>query len=150
MQLVDGGYLGERPQEGQAHRAAEQVLEGLRLPSGAHIGLLCTEVFTYDGLMVDKIERDMGIPLTDIKKFNVKGKVLIYKKDGEPGGDEAQDRPGVRAAGMPPLRRLLGRARRHLLRGVGAMDWTITILRTERGEASSTGWSRRACSRSDP
>ena len=25
----------------------------------------------------------MGIPLADIKKFNVKGKVLIYKKDGE-------------------------------------------------------------------
>jgi hypothetical protein len=47
------------------------------------IGLLCTEVFTYEGLMVQKIQEEMGIPLTDVKKFNVKGKVLVYKKDGE-------------------------------------------------------------------
>ena len=25
----------------------------------------------------------MGIPLAEVKKFNVKGKVLVYKKDGE-------------------------------------------------------------------
>ncbi len=47
------------------------------------IGLLCSEVFDFDGLMVRKIEGEMGIPLTDIKKFNVKGEVLIYKRDGE-------------------------------------------------------------------
>ena len=47
------------------------------------IGLLCTEVFTYEGLMVQKIQDEMGVPLTDVKKFNVKGKVLIYRKGGE-------------------------------------------------------------------
>ena len=48
-----------------------------------HIGLLCSEVFDFQGLMLNKIQGEMGIPLEDISKFNVKGEVLIYKKDGE-------------------------------------------------------------------
>ena len=30
-------------------------------------------------LLTEKIEKEMGIPLSDIKQFNVKGEVLIYK-----------------------------------------------------------------------
>lgn len=46
------------------------------------IGLFCTEVFRPE-LMTERIEQQMGIPLTDVSKFNVKGEVLIYKKDGD-------------------------------------------------------------------
>ena len=85
--------------------------------------------------MVDKIEKDMGIALTDIKKFNVKGKVLIYKKDGslvEMKLKTAQEyaRPECHHCGD-----FSAELADISCGGVGAMDWTITILRTERGEA---------------
>ena len=33
--------------------------------------------------MTEKIEQEMSIPLSEVSKFNVKGEVLIYKKDGD-------------------------------------------------------------------
>ena len=39
---------------------------------GFSVGLFCTEVFRPE-LMTEKIEKEMGIPLSDIKQFNVKG-----------------------------------------------------------------------------
>lgn len=99
------------------------------------IGLLCTEVFTYEGLMVDKIQNDMGIPLDEVEKFNVKGKVLIYKKDGE-----MVDMPLKRAQeyARPECHHcgdFTGEVADISCGGVGMMEWTIVILRTSKGEA---------------
>jgi len=99
------------------------------------IGLLCTEVFTYEGLMKKKIQDEMGIPLTDVKKFNVKGKVLIYKKDGEVvemSLRKAQEyaRPECHHCGD-----FTAELSDISCGGVACMDWTITILRTAKGEA---------------
>jgi coenzyme F420 hydrogenase subunit beta len=84
--------------------------------------------------MVDKIQNEMGIPLADIKKFNVKGKVLIYKKDGslvEMKLKAAQEyaRPECHHCGD-----FSAELADISCGGVGAMDWTITILRTAHGE----------------
>ena len=92
------------------------------------IGLLCTEVFTYEGLMVQKIEREMGVPLADVEKFNVKGKVLIYKKGGE-----VLDMPLKRAQeyARPECHHcgdFTGEVADISCGGVGSMEWTITIL----------------------
>jgi len=38
------------------------------------IGLLCTEVFTYEGLMVEKIEGEMGIPLAESRSSTSRAK----------------------------------------------------------------------------
>jgi coenzyme F420 hydrogenase subunit beta len=80
------------------------------------------------------IETGMGIPLEDIKKFNVKGKVLIYKRDGEVvemNLREAQEyaRPECHHCGD-----FSAELADISCGGVGAMDWTITVLRTRRGE----------------
>ena len=48
------------------------------------IGLFCTEVFRPE-LMTERIEQQMGIPLTEVRQFNVKGEVLIYRKNGDIG-----------------------------------------------------------------
>ena len=98
------------------------------------VGLLCTEVFTYEGLMVDKIQGEMGIPLEDVQKFNVKGKVLIYRKDGT-----MEDMPLKRAQefARPECHHcgdFTGEVADISCGGVGLMDWTIVILRTARGE----------------
>src|SRR5437867_283088 len=99
------------------------------------IGLLCTEVFTYEGLMVRKIQDEMGIPLTEVKKFNVKGKVMIYKTNGElveMNLHRAQEyaRPECHHCGD-----FTAELADISCGGVAAMDWTITILRTSQGEA---------------
>ena len=95
-----------------------------------NIGLLCSEVFTFDGLMRDVIEGEMGIPLAEIQKFNVKGKVLIYKHDGElveMNLKQAQEyaRPECHHCGD-----FSAELADISCGGVGAMDWTIVVLRT--------------------
>lgn len=45
------------------------------------VGLFCTEVFRPE-LMTERIQGEMGIALTDVAKFNVKGEVRIHTKDG--------------------------------------------------------------------
>jgi len=46
------------------------------------IGLMCCETFDYDAFMVGKVETELGIPLTDVAKVNVKGKVIVTRRDG--------------------------------------------------------------------
>ncbi|HYB97619.1 MAG TPA: Coenzyme F420 hydrogenase/dehydrogenase, beta subunit C-terminal domain [Candidatus Limnocylindrales bacterium] len=97
------------------------------------IGLLCSEVFDFEGLMVRKIEGELGIPLTDVKKFNVKGEVLVYRKDGELvkiNLREAQEhaRPECHHCGD-----FSAELADISCGGVGSMDWTITITRTDLG-----------------
>ena len=84
--------------------------------------------------MVQKIQNEMGIPLTDVKKFNVKGKVLVYKKDGEVvemSLHRAQEyaRPECHHCGD-----FSAELADISCGGVACMDWTITILRTAKGE----------------
>jgi coenzyme F420 hydrogenase subunit beta len=99
------------------------------------IGLLCSEVFDFEGLMLKKIQNEMGIPLDEIRKFNVKGEVLIYKKDGtlvRLGLKEAQEHARHECDHCGDFSAELADVS---CGGVGAMDWTITITRTDRGRA---------------
>ncbi len=97
------------------------------------IGLLCSEVFDFEGLMLRKIRDEMGIPLERIKKFNVKGEVLIYTTDGELHKlplKEAQEyaRPECHHCGD-----FSAELSDISCGGVGAADWTITIARSDAG-----------------
>ena len=83
MELRDPSYLDNGRKKEKHIERQTKFLKGFAARVALNIGLLCSEVFTFDGLMVDTIEKQMGIPLDQIAKFNVKGKVLIYKKDGE-------------------------------------------------------------------
>lgn len=97
------------------------------------IGLLCSETFTFD-IMQEKIEEELGIPLQDVVKFNIKGKVLVYRKDGElvefplkeafpyarPEcsfcGDFSAEEADISAG------------------GVGTNGWTLVLVRTPKGK----------------
>src|SRR5262245_36481288 len=83
MQLADPAFLNNGRKKDKHIERQTKFLKGFGDRVALNIGLLCSEVFTFDGLMRDVIAGDMGIPLTEIQKFNVKGKVLIYKRDGE-------------------------------------------------------------------
>ena len=134
LEVIDPGFINNGRKKDKHIERQRKFLKGYVDRIALHIGLLCTEVFTYEGLMVEKIQGELGIPLSEIQKFNVKGKVLIYKKDGElveMGLKEAQEyaRPECHHCGdfSAELADLS-------CGGVGAMDWTITIIRSKKGE----------------
>jgi coenzyme F420 hydrogenase subunit beta len=135
IQLADPAFLDNGRKKEKHIERQTKFLKGFGENVAFTIGLLCTEVFTYQGLMVEKIQDEMGIPLTDVKKFNVKGKVLIYRKGGEVvemSLHKAQEyaRPECHHCGD-----FSGELADVSCGGVASMDWTITILRTARGEA---------------
>jgi coenzyme F420 hydrogenase subunit beta len=134
IQAVDPSFLDNGRKKPKHIERQTRYLKGYGEIVSFTVGLLCTEVFTYEGLMVEKIEREMGIPLADVKKFNVKGKVLIYKQSGElveMSLHKAQEyaRPECHHCGD-----FTAEMADVSCGGVAAMDWTITILRTAQGE----------------
>jgi len=134
MQQADPAYLDNGRKKEKHIERQSKFLKGFGARVNLTVGLLCTEVFTYEGLMVEKIEREMGIPLTEVEKFNVKGKVLIYKKGGElieMPLKRAQEyaRPECHHCGD-----FTGEVADISCGGVGSMEWTIVILRSSRGE----------------
>lgn len=127
--FLDNGR--KKPKHIERQRAS---LKGPSARIALSVGLLCSEVFDFQGLMIDHIQGELGIALEDICKFNVKGKVLIYPRDGEVVEmplAEAQKfaRPECEHCGD-----FSAEVADISCGGVGAMDWTVTIVRSERGE----------------
>ena len=50
---------------------------------GFTIGLLCTESFSYEGLLEKHIRGVLGINPLDIRKMNIKGKLIVTLNNGE-------------------------------------------------------------------
>jgi coenzyme F420 hydrogenase subunit beta len=97
-------------------------------------GLLCSKSFTYDGLMVQIAQEELGLDLDHLVRVNIKGKLLFYTD----AGDEV----------IYPLKQSHRFTRPGCLRcpdfaaehadisfgGLGQGDgWTLSIVRTERG-----------------
>ena len=134
LEAVDPGFLETRQKKEAILARQRKCLKGFVEIVRLGLGLFCSEVFLYEGLMVQKIEREMGIPLDAVSKFNIKGNVLIHKKDGtttELNLKTAQEhtRPECRhcadfSAELADIS----------LGGVGTTGWTIVVIRTTRGE----------------
>ena len=46
-------------------------------------GLLCSKSFTYDGLMVEIAQKELGLDLDHLARVNIKGKLLFYTDTGD-------------------------------------------------------------------
>ena len=98
-------------------------------------GLLCSKTFTYEGLMVDIAQNELGLALDDLARVNVKGRLLFYTKDG------TEHRYSLKKAHRytrPGCLRCPDFAAEHAdisFGGLGQSDgWTLTIIRTDLGE----------------
>jgi coenzyme F420 hydrogenase subunit beta len=98
-------------------------------------GLLCSKSFTYEGLMVEIAQNELGLSLDDIVRVNIKGKLLFYTKDGQEltyglKKSHVHTRPGC--LHCPDF------AAEHAdisFGGLGQSEgWTLTIIRTDKGK----------------
>jgi coenzyme F420 hydrogenase subunit beta len=98
-------------------------------------GLLCSKTFTYEGLNVEIAQKELGLRLEDIVRVNVKGRLLFYTKDGE---EHVYSLKKAHAFTRPGCLKCQDLAAEHAdisFGGLGQNEgWTLTVIRTERGE----------------
>ncbi|MDQ3983078.1 MAG: Coenzyme F420 hydrogenase/dehydrogenase, beta subunit C-terminal domain, partial [Actinomycetota bacterium] len=97
-------------------------------------GLMCCETFDYDAFMVGKVEHDLGIPLDDVVKVNVKGKVILTLKDGR---DVDIPLKHARPFANEWCHHCPDFAAEHAdlsCGGLGMEGWTMILVRSERGD----------------
>lgn len=98
------------------------------------IGLLCTESFDYKGLIEGHIKEKLGINLSDIKKINIKGKILVTTKSGETTGIPLKEAKQYMRTACSKCIDFSSEFADISVGGLGLNGWTFTILRTEKGE----------------
>ena len=98
-------------------------------------GLLCSKSFTYDGLMVQIAQEELGLDLDHLARVNVKGKLLFYTDTGE---ELTYPLKEAHRYTRPGCLRCPDFAAEHAdisFGGLGQSEgWTLTIVRTERGQ----------------
>ena len=97
------------------------------------IGLFCTESFDYKGLVNGLLRGEMGINPEDVEGMNIKGDLMVRLKDG-----------GVRRIPLEKAKKyawncsLCGDFSAELadisVGGLGLNGWSLTVVRTEKGE----------------
>jgi len=120
----------------QIHAVRNIQLAGLKrltAPLKFLIGLMCSECFVYEGLMEEHIRGKMGIKLEDIRKMNIKGKMLVTTASGITAIPLADVKQYVRKS-CGVCDDFSSELADISVGGLGLDGWTFTIIRTEKGE----------------
>jgi coenzyme F420 hydrogenase subunit beta len=97
------------------------------------VGLMCSECFDYDGLMETHIHQKLSINLADIKKINIKGKMLVTTQSGTTAIPLAEIKQYTRKS-CGVCEDFSSELADISVGGLGLDGWTFTIIRTEKGE----------------
>jgi len=98
------------------------------------VGLMCTESFTYSGLMQKCIQQTLGLNLNDVKKINIKGKVLVTSNSGEVKTIPLQEAKQYTRKGCLACTDFSAEFADISTGGLGLNGWTFTIIRTSKGQ----------------
>jgi coenzyme F420 hydrogenase subunit beta len=134
MQTVDTSFLDNGRKKEKIVDKQRGFLTGFGERIAFNVGLLCSEVFSFEELMTNTIEKDLGIPLSEIRQFNVKGKVQIFKKNGELVELNLRQMQEYARPECHHCGDFSAELADISCGGVGASGWTITVIRSARGE----------------
>jgi coenzyme F420 hydrogenase subunit beta len=98
-------------------------------------GLLCSKTFTYEGLIEDTIRDRLQIPLEDLARVNVKGRLLVYTKQGDEHQVPLKEMMQYTREGCKKCPDFAAEHGDISFGGLGQTEgWTLTVIRTELGE----------------
>ncbi|KXA90852.1 hypothetical protein AKJ63_02150 [candidate division MSBL1 archaeon SCGC-AAA259D18] len=97
------------------------------------IGLFCMENYSYDGLMIEKIQNELGLNLDDIEKINIKDKFLIRTKTGEIKEIPLEEAKKFVRPSCKNCSDFSAELADISCGGVGLKNWTYTVNRTDIG-----------------
>ncbi len=120
----------------QIHAIRKMQMSGVKKYCGPIkflIGLMCSECFDYEGLMETHIHGKLGIKLSDIKKINIKGKMLVTTEAGTTAIPLAEIKQYARKS-CSVCEDFSSELADISVGGLGLDGWTFTVIRTEKGE----------------
>lgn len=98
------------------------------------IGLMCTESFTYEGLMEKHVQQRLGINLRDVKKINIKGKVIVTTNSGDVKTISLAEAKQHTRKSCLSCTDFSAELADISAGGLGLSGWTLTVIRTKQGE----------------
>jgi coenzyme F420 hydrogenase subunit beta len=101
---------------------------------GLTIGLFCSESFRYKGLMLDKIQTELGIDLDDIVKMSIKGGLILNLKDNSQVIIPLKDLKAVTEQKCHVCTDFSAELADISVGGIGLNGWTVTVIRSLQGE----------------
>jgi coenzyme F420 hydrogenase subunit beta len=97
------------------------------------IGLLCSKTFTYDGQK--QVLAEHGIAMEDVTKVNIKGRYMVWTRDGGYHEIPLKELHPYTREGCKLCPDFAAEHADISTGGIGSDDnWTLTIVRTQRGE----------------
>ncbi len=120
----------------QIHAIRNMQMAGLKRLTGPlkfSIGLMCSECFVYEGLMEEHIRGKLGIAPSEIRKMNIKGKMMITTNAGVTAIPLADVKQYVRKS-CGVCDDFSSELADISVGGLGLDGWTFTIIRSEKGE----------------
>lgn len=106
------------------------------------IGLFCADSFTYDGLIERYIQGTLGIDLNEIRKINIKGRLIITKKSGATVEIPLSIAKQFVRKGCTSCNDFSSQFADISTGGLGLNNWTFAIIRTKRGQEIFEGAER--------
>jgi coenzyme F420 hydrogenase subunit beta len=98
------------------------------------VGLACSESFDYEPFFKGKIEGELGIPLSDVAKTDVKGRFILHLKSGETVSIPLKEAKKFARQPCTYCDDLTSELADLSAGCFGADGWTIVIVRSEEGE----------------
>lgn len=118
----------------RAIRKMQQANLRLAQPIKLLVGLMCTETFSYEGLMVHHVQNKLGINLHSIKKIDIKGKAMTITADAKETVIPLDTVEKYASRSCRLCNDFSSELADISAGSLGLHDWTLMVIRTSIGE----------------